>query len=450
VLTPADYGSFDLFMVLAGILNLTLPLEITQGVARYYACEKDKSRKVGFACTAFWFTFGVYATFSLFAFVATEFLSNIVLGQHGLESEFRIGVLYLFCTGLFNVVQNQFKWELRGREYAISAVLVAVCTAVSSTVFAYFLNWGLDGVLLGMFIGQFIGVSFGILRLRTSFPIRFDADRLWEMLRFSTPLVFSGITVWGNIYIDRISIKHLLSVNEVGLYAIGFRLSSLLLLLVAGFQGALTPLIYAHHADKATPVHIEQLFRCFVCFTLIAYLTLALFAEDIIRLVTTGPFHGGSDVVVFLAPAMVLSNLYIFAPGISIAKKTYMFIWINASGAIVNLALNLMLIPILGIIGAALATLIGQLTSFLIHMTVSQFYYKVPHDWPKLVVAVLIIAGFAYFIPQFSLTFGARIQLSIAAIISAGSLMLVLGLVRIEEIRQVFSHRKASQCDSVH
>lgn len=111
-------------------------------------------------------------------------------------------------------------------------------------------------------------------------------------------------------------------------------------LILVGFRGALTPLIYTHYQNSNTPKHLEKIFRIFLLFALLMFLFLTLFASDILVIVTTPGFYGASKVVVFLVPAILLGNMYIFSPGIGIAKKTHLIVWVNVVGGLVNIGLN--------------------------------------------------------------------------------------------------------------
>ena len=70
-LSPAEYGVIDLFIVIAAIVNLTIALEISQGIARYYQEAKNEKEKRKYTSSAFWFTILVY---SLFFFLTFFFL----------------------------------------------------------------------------------------------------------------------------------------------------------------------------------------------------------------------------------------------------------------------------------------------------------------------------------------------------------------------------------------
>jgi O-antigen/teichoic acid export membrane protein len=319
------------------------------------------------------------------------------MGVAGLERIFQLGMLYLWLNGLFYLIQNQFRWELRSTNFAVVSLLVTLVTAAVAVSFAYGLKWGLTGIFLAMIGGTLIGCIYGIWNLRNSFRFCFHMLSLKEMLVFSIPLVPSGIAVFVSSYIDRMMLNHYMSLQEVGLYGVGFRLASVVGLVMVGFKGALTPLIYSHYQEAQTPRQLAAIFRLFVVLSLFVFLGLSLFSEEILHLVTIPAFYSAERVVVLLVPAVLLSNMYIFAPGIGIAKKTHLFLWINAGGALVCVGLNWLLIPVAGIGGAAGAKLLGYGAIFLTYMIFSQRLYYIPHEWWRLIGAVAIAATLAFF-----------------------------------------------------
>jgi O-antigen/teichoic acid export membrane protein len=389
VLTPADYGALDMLIVFGSIVNLTIALEVSQGVARYCSNEKDTHRRMIYASSAFWFTLLCYSTFVSITLIWAPSLSDLIMGTSGLVSVFRIGMIYLGLNGVFILVQNQFRWELKSKSYAAVSLLVSLVTAISAVGLTMVLRWGVSGILWGMIAGISAGSAYGLWFLRGSFRCHFSWAYLKEMLLFSAPLVPSGIAVFVSLYIDRLMISHYLSLTEVGLYGLGFRLSSIVGLIMVGFQSALTPLIYSHYAEEQTPRQLAFVFRFFIALALLMFLTLSLFAQEIIRTFFSPSYYPAKDVIIFIVPAILLSNMYIFAPGIDIFKKTHLILWINLGGAGINTTLNWLMIPHFGMVGAATATLIGSLFVFFVYMSFSQRLYPVPHPWIKIGLAVL-------------------------------------------------------------
>jgi O-antigen/teichoic acid export membrane protein len=434
VLSPADYGSLDLLIVFAGIINLTIALEVSQGVARFYGSEQDPQRKVAYASSALWFTLVCYSVFALIMLAFTPQVAGLVMGQPGMELAFQIGIAFIWINSVFYLVQNQFRWELRSRHYAIVSLVMAFVTAGVSVWLAFVLKWGLLGLLVGMVVGCLVATALGFWWLRNSFRFRFSFPQLREMLKFSTPLVFSGIAVWVCLYVDRMMINHFLSINEVGLYGIGHRLASVAGLVMVGFQGALTPLVYAHYQKEDTPRQLECIFRIFLFLALTMFLLLTLFALDILRLLTTPAFYGGAEVVVYLVPAIMLANMYIFSPGISIAKKTHLIVWINVGGGMLNILLNYLFIPAFGITGAGLATMISYFCIFSAYTTIGHRFYRIPHQWSRPIGVVFVAAVLAWAVPHAAVSDLVRWALNLMALGIFAAAAFALGLVRRDEI----------------
>lgn len=437
ILSPADYGSFDLLSAFAGLVNLTVALEVSQGLARYYSDENDTGRKIAYASSAFWFAVFCYTVFLGVAFLFEPGLSPVVMGQEGKGAEFQVGVIYIYANGIFYLVQNQFRWELRAGHYAIVSLLVTIVTAVLTVILAYVLGWGLFGLLVGMAGGALLGCLYGLWYLRRSFRFRFQWERLKQMLAFSLPLVPSGIAVFAGQYIDRIMINHYLSLDEVGLFGVGFRVASITGLAIVGFQGALTPLVYAHHRDPSTPHDLARIFRIFVAFSLLLFLLVSVFAREIVTVLTVPAYYEAASIVVFLVPAILLANMYIFAPGTAIEKKTYIILWINVLGAVLNVMLNALMIPAWGIQGAAIAKFLSYGAVFGAYMVYSQKLYPVPHDWKSLAGAALLVGAVAYWLPQIEPAPEARIAIDVAGLALGMLIVLRCRLIRVSELQKL-------------
>lgn len=434
VLSLVDFGVLDMLMVFGSLVNLTVALEVSQGVARFYAAEEDGVKKIQYASTAFWFTLFCYTLFLVITSLLAPLLSQFIIGRNGLDPVFRLSMAYIWANGIFYLVQNQFRWELRSKQYAICSVLVTLTTASLAVTLAYFLGWGLSGLLWGMLGGALAGCFYGISSLRASFQLVFNKERLKEMLLFSAPLVPSGIAVFISHYIDRLMINHFLSLGDLGLYGIGFRLSSIVGLVMVGFQGALTPLIYTNYKSPDTPEQIAVIFRAFCFFALMLLFGLVGFADEILRLLTTPEYYSAAGVVVFLAPAILISNMYIFAPGIGIAKKTYLTLWINIGGALANTCFNYFLIPLFGIRGAGAATLLGYVFVFATYMAFSQKLYPVAHNWPALAKATAATLGCIFAASSLSFGILPNILLKGALALALGFVLMKAGLLTREEL----------------
>jgi O-antigen/teichoic acid export membrane protein len=141
-------------------------------------------------------------------------------------------------------------------------------------------------------------------------------------------------------------------------------------------------------------------------------------------LFTTREFITGAPLIGLLAPALLLSQMYIFAPGIIIAKKTHLQLWIMLFYAFVSIVGNYFLVQRWGILGAATATLLASSLFFSCWVFFSQMLYRIPYEWRKLKLFLLTFSicmllgfGFDYLAVSFPINFILKICLLLILIV---------------------------------
>lgn len=393
VLSPGDYGAYDLLITLGALANLVVALEIAQGLARYWADAPEPAARRRLASTSLWFSVLMYGLFLLVGLLAAPQLNTLLLGDARYLDAFRLGIGFIAVNGIYYLLLNQFRWELRSKAYALASVAYALFTLLLALVFCLWLGLGLVGVMLAQLLAVLLAVLLCLWLLRQTFGWQFDVGQLRAMLRFSTPLVPAGLAVFISLYINRFALNHFGSLEDVGHFGIGSRIAGLAALLILGIQAALTPLVYQHYRDPQTPGQIARLFSWFMAVALAGCLFLALFARELLMLFATPEFMAGAALVGVLAPSLLLSQMYIFAPGIAIAKKTHWQLWVTLLSAAASVAGNWLLVPLWGIWGAALATLLASLLFFLCWLTLSQRLYWIPYQKFKVALLVAIFIG---------------------------------------------------------
>jgi len=440
VLAPADYGAIDIVTIVAGIVASVIPLEIGQAVARFFPDQPEDDAKRGYASTSLWYATLSYSAFLIVAWVLGDRIASILLGPGYGGSLIRIAAIAMCGNGIFYIIQSQLRWSLRAREYALAGVVYTIASIGTSVVLVVGLQMGVFGVFVGQSAGAGVGIVVSARYAASYYGRTFDTGKLREMLRFSIPLVPSTLGLLVALYIDRLAINAMMSLSAVGLFGIGYRIASLPQLVLVGFQTSITPLIYATHRDPTTPAELARIFRIFSAVALTLWLFLGLFAHDIVTVVTTPEYYGAASVVPLIAPAVLFAGAYVFMPGPAITKRTSQIAAINISGGVLNLFLNLGLIPILGIPGAATATLISSATTFSLNVIASQRAYPVPHEWRALVTATVIVGAIVamgwILLPLTLLGFVAKVgslMVGVAALVA-------LGLVRVQELGRAVAY----------
>lgn len=392
VFSPEEFGTLDYLTVIGAFISVTVALEIAQGLARFVPEHlDDPAARRAYASTSLWFTVFSYTLMVALALAFQRELAEALLDSALKADLIVIASVAFWVNGLSYLVQSQLRWELRSKASSLLSIASALLMIVLTVIMVIWLRWGLTGALLAQIVGGIIALAPGFYLTRSSYGLVFDWQRLRRMLAFSIPLIPSSVGVMVALYVDRLAIKELMSLSEVGLYGVGYKVAMVVSLALVGFRAALTPLVYAHYKKAGTPSDLARIFRIFCAFALLLFAFLSLFAQPIVRVLAPESYSAAASVVPILVLAVLFSSMYIFAPGLDIEKRTGMIAAINLSAALLNTALNFAFISIWGIEGAALATLVSFLCAFCLYMWFSQRLYPVPHEWGKLLPAVVTV-----------------------------------------------------------
>ena len=390
-LSPADYGTIEMLAVGFALLNLVLPLEVSQGMVRLQADEKDSLRRAGYASTAFWFTAIVFSGFAVLAWIACGYLSRWLFGAYGYESVFQLAVLAMAFNALLYVVQNNLRFNLQSRAFALSNVLLALVTSAGSAALIVGLSTGLIGYFIASLGGNVVALALGMAMVSgpRAFGLRLDPQRLREMLAFSAPLVLSGAAVYLTTYADRWLVRYWLGLESLGLYGVAFRFASVMSIVVVSLQMAITPIVYQNHRDPQTPLLLRTLLTCLLAAILPAVGILAAFSKELVVLLAGSNFEAAAPAAGWLSLGVVLMSLYVFAPGMGLAKQTKRIALVNGVVGGCNVTLGLALVPTLGIMGAALAYMAGGIAMTTLYFKGSHRFYAIPYPFHRYAVSLM-------------------------------------------------------------
>lgn len=395
-LLPAEYGVIDMFMVIAAIINLTIALEITQGIARYYQYGKDEKEKREYTSSAFWFTVLVYLLFLSISVFFGDAFTFWLFEDVNKKTIFLLAVFAITANGIFHFTQKQLRWQIQPKN-SVKTGLVNVIVAASLTVYLMVVQeFKVEGIFIGQIGGNITASLVAIIYARKSYGFTFCISKFKKMVSYSMPLVLSGIGVFIALYIDRIAIKDLLGLEKLGIYGVAYRFAGVAFLVMAGFQQSLSPLVFKYYKEKKTPYDISKIFNIFVIFSLSVVAGAILFSKELVILLTTKAYYSSVGIIPTLVMAVFFSNMYIFAPGISIAKKSKLIAVISIIAAIMNAILNYALIPVLGLSGAAYATLISAVSAFSLYIIFSNKYYPIPYQVKPILLSFVITLVSSY------------------------------------------------------
>jgi O-antigen/teichoic acid export membrane protein len=363
--------------------------------------------------TSFWFTM-VMATLGLVvgSIFATQ-ISHLLFATDSRANLVRAALVLLWAQMNYEQLTSLFRVEERSVSYVAATLANVIITVVATILLVAVWHKGAIGVLAGNFTGTLV-VYFVLLAYRRyQLGLEFDRGLFRQMQRFGLPLVPSGLALWVIDLSDRFFLVHMKGLGETGLYSIGVRISTALLLVLIALRTAWPAFAFSIKDDgeaKRTYGYVLT-YVLYLCSWL--SLALSLLAPWLVRLLTTPRFYRAEEVVpllVFGGTAFIAFN--VMSIGIGRAKKTQ-FNWVITGGAaLVNIGLNFVLIPPYGMIGAAISTLIAYLVMFFGMTIRAQQVFPVPYQWRRITLAVGAAVGLTVLGKSLDVPLGGALLLS--------------------------------------
>jgi O-antigen/teichoic acid export membrane protein len=438
VLSPEDYGLIDLLATLFSLLSVTVCLEITQAVGRYLPDAKDnEDESLAISRTGIWFSIIMNFVFMFFFILSSERLSVLILGSNNYQLLIKLTGINLFIYGVFYAIQNQIRWQLMSKANATLSFVSAIITISSTIYYVIYLKMAANGVILGQISGSLCGLIFSFRFVKNIWRPYINGRILRQMLLYSYPLVFSSLGVILTQYTDRISLNYFLGLTEVGIYGLAFRICNTIDLVFIGIKAGLTPLIFNYYKDVNTPSKIAFIFRYFFSISILLVLVLSCFSDIIISFFAPIAYYNAAYVMPYILFSIIFNGAYLFSPGLSLNGKTKVITFLNLFALFINLILNIILLPIIGFIGAGIATFTASLVYISLMFYINNKYYFIPYNFKKIVIVLLfsIIISLSINYLKMDLIYELIIKISLISLIVA--LLFKFSFIAISDISRM-------------
>ncbi len=387
-LTPGDYGKIETLLALTTVLGIICLAGISSAFFRFYFDADDDAGRKTVLRTSFWFTMSA-ATLGLILLIAfAEPLSELLFGSSDAASLVRASGVALWATVNYGQLTSLFRVEERSVAFVCASLANVFVTIGVTLVLVVSLDKGPLGVIVGNFSGTLVVYLALLGYRREQLGLEFDRGLLREMNRFGVPLVPTALFLWVTNFSDRFFLVKLADVAEAGLYSVGVRIASAMVLLLTAFRMAWPAFAYSIRSEDDAKRTYAFVLTYLTVVTAWLALALTLFSPWLVDLLAADRFAESSRVVGPLAFAAVAFGAYIvIAIGIGRARRTQ-FNWVvTGAAAVVDVVLNLTLIPRHGMMGAAIATLAAYATMAVAMAWWAQRIYPVPYQWRRVATA---------------------------------------------------------------
>src|SRR5919198_995405 len=393
-LPRADLGAADTLIALSVVLVIVLRAGISMAFFRFYFAAEDDAGRTRVVRTSFWFTMGAATAGLAVGVLLAPQISEALFSTHSRANLVRAAFVLLWAQMNYEQLTSLFRVEERSVAYVTATVANVLITVGSTILLVIVWHKGALGVIVGNFTGTLVVYAVLLAYRRFQLGLEFDRGLFRQMQRFGLPLVPSGLALWAVDFMDRFLLLKLKNAAEVGLYSVGVRVTTAILLLLLALRTAWPAFAYSIKDDREAKRTYSFVLTYVLFFSCWASLALSLLAPWIVHVLTRPTFYPGSRVVPILAfGATAFIAFNVMSIGIGRAKKTQ-FNWVvTGFAAAVNLGLNFTLIPPYGMIGAAVSTLVAYVVMFLGMTVRAQQVFPVPYQWRRVALAVAAAVG---------------------------------------------------------
>lgn len=387
VLSTADYGTVELINVTITLLIPIFTLSISQAVIRFTFIEDVSKSTI--------LTNGLLITFigaivMIVTYPIFKIFDAVIL-------EYYPYVMLIFVT---TVVEQLFFNFAKGIENvkvcAMNSVVSVVVSIIANIVLLLVFKMGIDGYLISIVASECICCAYIFFRagLRKYINIKsLDIKILNEMLTYSIPFIFTSIAWWVNAVSDRYVIVYLVGIASNGLYSVAGKLPSITSLVTSVFNQAWQISGIKEYEDSSYEEFFSKIYGMYNVVMVIISSILILISPFLAKFLFKGQFYIAWKFTPFLLIGTIFSGLSgVIATVFFAIKKTKILMISTISGAIINLILNFLLVGVIGVQGAAIATMISFIIVWFVRYINSKKYITIKIKWaPTLCLYALLI-----------------------------------------------------------
>ena len=373
-LTPADYSTADLITQTANLLFPIISLGITEGVFRF-AMDQNADKASVFS-TGLYLIFGGSLLFFLIAPLLT--LVDDFKGYVWLIAVYTIAsCLHSLCTQYIRAIGKT-------KLFSIQGIINTAIVILLNIVFLAVAKIGVLGYVLSVVLADGLCTLFLAVKekLWKQIVLKIDKTLIFKMLKYSIPLIPTTVFWWITSVSDRYMVNEIIGSHANGIYTVAYKLPTVLTLLSTMFMQAWQ--FSAVTEDKGDRVELGEFYtKIWDSFQAVMFLAGSFiigFSKLATKILTADEYYSSWEYVPLLAIAMVFTAFTQFAGSVYVVTKKSVISFATAAlGAVINIALNFLLIPSsLGVQGAAIATVASYLVCFFVRGINSKKY--VPYD----------------------------------------------------------------------
>lgn len=399
ILPKEEYGEISVIFAYFVLFNVILAYGMETAFFRFYNKQSNKAEVLS--------TSGISLVVSSILFFGIAIISQEWISAiSGIPLQYIELAIWILLLDALVIIP--FAWLRASEKPMRYAVIKIINVAVNLGLNVFFLLYLKELVesseiletlyipdfeISYVFIANLIASSLTLLLMLpfyTKIDFKFNATLWKSMMKYAFPVLIAGIAFSINEVFDRIMLDYLLPADiarsEIGAYSACYKLALFMTLFATAFRLGIEPFFFSHAESKNAAHTYAQITNYFVVFGSLILVGVIVFVDLLkLILIQNDTYWEAMEIV----PLILLANLFLgiyhnLSVWYKITDRTKFGGYISLAGAVLTIALNLLLIPLISYTGSAIATLAAYGLMMLLSFYFGQKYYPIPYNLKKI------------------------------------------------------------------
>ncbi len=391
ILTTAEFNASDLVQQTGNLLMPLVSVGMASALIRF---GLDKSYdKTSVFSTALLTTGGGFLLFLL--------LSPLILFVPDISDYLILLVLFVIMSALRSLCSQFVRAIGYVKLFSYDGVQSTLLTIVFNVLFLVVFKMGVTGYILATVVSDFISAIFLFVMGDLHRYVRFskmDRSVIRTMVRFSVPLIPTALFWWIINVSDRYAVTWMISKADAGIYAAAYKVPTIVSLVSTVFTEAWQMSAVMEKDSANRDQFFTKVFSALSSLLFITASMLIVCSKLITKILVGSAFYDSWKYIPILVVATAFSCFANFLNSVyMVERKSILSLLTVMSGAVINVVLNVLLIPSMGVNGAAFATFISYLVVFIMRAVTSRKYVKIGFQ-PVKIALNLVLSGIQCYI----------------------------------------------------
>lgn len=391
ILTTEEYGIADLITTTATLMIFIFTVNISDSVLRF-AINKEKKKS---EILAYGIKVLVTGSLILMGVLIIVYRVNLIRWP---RMYYIFIFLYFFFTALYQILSNYLRAIDSVTDVAIAGIISALIIVVCNIMFLLVIKTGIYGYLVSLTAGPAIASLYALIKIKISVQdlIRnvCNDETKKEMYVYGIPLIFNNIALWINAFLDKYFVTAICGTDQNGIYSIAYKIPTILTTCYTVFSQAWNLSAIKEFDKDDKEGFFSETYSIYNALIAIICSGLILINIPLARILYAKNFFEASNYSSVLLVSVMFNALTIYLGSIfSAVKRTKVIAVTTIISAAVNTLLNMILIPLLGVLGAAIATAIAYGLMWAFRLMISRLYIKLKGNYAKDILVYIMICS---------------------------------------------------------